>query len=114
MLNNWLPWKIGLSKQWIENEEALRRRGIVQGGIYLFELGENVGSEQNSNIGADRPVIVISNNLINSTASNIIVAPLSKTLKYKVYSLNNNRGSFHSKRSPHIGSFYFFAYISLI
>lgn len=59
-------------------EEALRRRGTVQGGIYLCELGENVGSEQNSNIEADRPVIVISNNLINSTASNIIVAPCQK------------------------------------
>lgn len=82
-INKWCQRKKELSNNWIENKIKLRKRGIIQGGIYLCELGENVGSEQNSNPGEDRPVIVISNNTINSTSNNVIIAPLSKTLKYK-------------------------------
>ncbi|KIO58742.1 hypothetical protein B4143_4369 [Bacillus subtilis] len=82
-LEEWNIRKKELAKNWIENKQSLRGRGIVQGGIYLCELGENLGSEQNSNIGEDRPVIVLSNNTINSTGENIIVAPLSKTLKFR-------------------------------
>lgn len=81
-LTTWAKRKTKLSLDWIDNSNHHKSRGIVQGGIYLCELGENVGSEQNSDVGADRPVIVLSNNTINSTSPNVVVAPLSKTLKF--------------------------------
>ena len=79
-LQQWTTKKIELSEEWIEKEEQQIARNLVRGGIYMCELGENIGSEQ----GSLRPVVVISNDLINRSSGNIFVVPLTKTLKKKI------------------------------
>lgn len=78
-LNNWHLKKVSMSKKFIDEEETQKSRNMARGSVHLCELGENIGSEQ----GDERPVIIISNNRINSTSSNVLVIPLSKTLKKK-------------------------------
>ncbi|WP_340395773.1 type II toxin-antitoxin system PemK/MazF family toxin, partial [Bacillus smithii] len=96
-LRTWNEEKIQLAKDWIENEGEQKRRKIVQGGIYLCTLGENIGSEQNTEHGEQRPVIVLSNNMINPTAPNVLIAPLSKQLKTK----QNRKGLTVPKYNSH-------------
>lgn len=78
-LKEWFPRKIVLAKEFIEEEDKQKSRNIIKGAIHLCELGQNLGSEQNE----ERPVLIVSNNRINSTSTNIKVIPLSKTLKTK-------------------------------
>ncbi len=75
-LKEWGSIKKTLSDNWISDEETQRKRPISKGAIMICELGENIGSEQNKK----RPVLVVSNNHINR-ANNVIVVPLSTTLK---------------------------------
>lgn len=79
-LRVWTEKKISLSKDWIDNEKTQKARGIIRGGVYMCELGENVGAEQ----GEYRPALVVSNDLINTTSGNVSVIPLTKNLKKKV------------------------------
>ncbi|WP_338782431.1 type II toxin-antitoxin system PemK/MazF family toxin [Metabacillus sp. FJAT-52054] len=79
-IREWTERKIVVSKQWIEEEETQKGRNFIRGGIYMCELGENIGNEQ----GEVRPVIVISNDLINTTSGNVFIVPLTKNLKKKV------------------------------
>lgn len=75
----WKNEKVLLANNWIEEEETLKAKGVIRGAIHYCVLGENIGNEQNE----ERPVIVVSCDLINSTSGNVLVAPLSKTLKKK-------------------------------
>ena len=79
-LRSWIETKITLAKNWIDNEKIQKSRGIIRGGIYMCELGENIGAEQ----GEYRPALVVSNDLINSTSGNVSVIPITKNLKKKV------------------------------
>ncbi|MEK4026968.1 type II toxin-antitoxin system PemK/MazF family toxin [Sporosarcina sp. FSL W7-1283] len=79
-LRTWIEKKIDLAHEWIENEKKQTSRGIIRGGVYMCELGENIGAEQ----GEYRPALVVSNDLINSTSGNVSVIPLTKNLKKKV------------------------------
>jgi mRNA interferase MazF len=79
LINTWNPIKENLSHQWIDEEEVQKAKGVVRGAVHYCLLGENIGNEQNE----ERPVIIVSRDLINSTSGNILVAPLSKTLKKK-------------------------------
>lgn len=78
-LKDWHPRKVEMAKRFIEEEEVQKTRNFVQGAVHLCELGENVGSEQSE----ERPVIIVSNDRINSSSTNIKIIPLSKTLKTK-------------------------------
>lgn len=78
-LRRWLEEKIQLAKKYIEEEDEQKGRKIVQGAVHICELGENIGSEKNEL----RPVVILSNNRINSSSGNVIVAPLSKRVKTK-------------------------------
>lgn len=78
-LRAWTEEKIRLSKDWIDNETAQKRRNMVRGAIHLCKLGENIGSEQNE----ERPVLIISNDLMNSTGGNVTVIPLTSRLSKK-------------------------------
>ncbi|MBC9720402.1 MAG: type II toxin-antitoxin system PemK/MazF family toxin [Lactobacillus sp.] len=78
-LRNWTNDKVILANQWIDEESTQIARKLVRGGIYMCELGKNIGNEQ----GELRPVVVISNNLINTSSGNVNIVPLSKTLKKK-------------------------------
>ncbi|WP_309479441.1 type II toxin-antitoxin system PemK/MazF family toxin [Brevibacillus agri] len=79
-INEWVPKKVKLAHDYIENEETQKKRGIVRGAVHLCQFGENIGSEQNE----ERPVIVISNDTINANSGNVLVIPLTKTLKKKI------------------------------
>ncbi|MDQ0257956.1 mRNA interferase MazF [Evansella vedderi] len=79
-LRSWIETKVNLSNDWIDNEKTQSKRGIIRGGVYMCQLGENIGTEQ----GEHRPVLVVSNDLINSTSGNVSVIPLTKNLKKKV------------------------------
>jgi mRNA interferase MazF len=80
-LTTWSNEKIQLCTDWINDETNQRNRSLVQKGIYLCKIGENIGGEINSDVGRDRPVLVISNNRVNDGGSNIIIVPLTKRLK---------------------------------
>jgi len=79
-LRTWIEKKVNLAHEWIDNEKKQKSRGIIRGGFYMCELGENVGAEQ----GEYRPALVVSNDTINSTSGNVSVIPLTKNLKKKV------------------------------
>ena len=97
-LNEWHPRKITMAKRFIEEEEIQKARNMVKGAIHLCELGENIGSEQSE----ERPVIIVSNDRINSTATNVKVIPLSKTLKTKTIT---KRGK--TQTVPRVGTHFF-------
>jgi len=78
-LRAWTEDKIFLSKEWIENENTQKKRNMVRGAIHICKLGENIGSEQNE----ERPVLIISNDLVNSTGGNVTVIPLTSRLTKK-------------------------------
>lgn len=78
-LRNWNETKIAISHDWIENEGRHMSRTIRRGGVFLCDLGENIGSEQNG----VRPVLVISNNRINGPSGQVKVIPLSSRLRTK-------------------------------
>jgi mRNA interferase MazF len=76
-LRRWKKVKITLAKDWIDNESVQKSRGLQRFAVYLCNLGENIGNEQNE----ERPVIIISRNSQNATAGNVIVIPLTKQLR---------------------------------
>lgn len=98
-LDEWHKNKVVLAHEWIDDEEKQMARTIVQGGIHLCELGENIGTEQNG----ERPVLIISNDRINTTSGSIKVIPLSKRLKTKV--ITDRKGK--QKTVPRLASHYF-------
>jgi len=59
--------KIDLSCDWIENSENQIFRHPIQGAVYQCQLGENIGNEQ----GEHRPVLIVSNNTMNSIQQTI-------------------------------------------
>lgn len=79
-LRAWGEDKINLAHRWIDDEKKQSGRNFVRGAIHKAELGENIGTEQ----GEYRPIIIISNDLINSTSGNVLVLPLTKSLKFKI------------------------------
>jgi mRNA interferase MazF len=97
-LRDWTNDKVGLAKKWIDDTQKLRKRKLVQRGVYWCTLGENLGSEQNTEKSEMRPVLVMSNNIINPGDPNVLIAPLSKNLETKV-----RRGN----EVPKFGSHYF-------
>lgn len=76
-INAWKPVKIEMAQYWIEHEKVQMRRRMTRGAIHFCNFGENIGCEQNE----ERPVIIVSNNTVNSTSGNVIVVPLTKNLK---------------------------------
>ncbi|WP_226530869.1 type II toxin-antitoxin system PemK/MazF family toxin [Metabacillus niabensis] len=78
-IDQWIPRKKELAKEFIQDEAKQKARNLVKGSVHLCELGENIGSEQSE----ERPVIIVSNDRINSTSTNVKIIPLSKTLKTK-------------------------------
>jgi len=97
-LRDWTEEKVQLANTWIDKKTTQRTRKLVQRGVYWCTLGENVGSEQNTNKDEMRPVLVMSNNIINPGDPNVLVTPLSKNLETKV-----RRG----QTVPKFGSQYF-------
>ncbi len=78
-LNNWLPLKIEMAHHWIEHEKTQMKRNMTRGAIHFCHFGENIGCEQNE----ERPVVIVSNNTVNSTSGNVLVVPLTKNLKIR-------------------------------
>lgn len=98
-LDKWYPNKITLANEWIENEQTQMKRLIVQGAIFTYELGENIGTEQNG----ERPMLVLSNDRINRTSVNVKIAPLTTKLKTKI--ITDRKGK--TKVSPKLATHYF-------
>lgn len=82
-LRAWNEKKIVIAKDWIDNEQKQRARKLKQGAVYMCAFGENIGAEINTELEEVRPVLVVSNDLINQTADNITIVPLTKHLKYR-------------------------------
>lgn len=101
-LNKWFTTKEGLSHKWIEEGPSQKGRQIIRGGVYMCHLGDNVGDEH----GKHRPVLVISNKLINTTSGNVTVVPLTTTLKKKVIR-DNQTGRKQVLDTPRFRSHYF-------
>lgn len=78
----WMPNKLKIQDKFYKNDQ--RNVKYPRGAIYACYFGENIGHEK-SRLEA-RPCIIVSNNRINYKATNIIVVPLTKEIKYK----NNN------------------------
>lgn len=78
-IRSWTEEKINLSNDWLDNVATQTGRNMVFGGIHKCHLGENIGTEQSEY----RPVIIVSNNTINTTSGNVLVVPLTTTLKTK-------------------------------
>lgn len=97
-LRHWTEDKVQFANTWIDKKTKQRTRKLVQRGVYLCTLGENIGSEQNTDKNEMRPVLVMSNNIINPGDPNVLVAPLSKNLETKVRNGQN---------VPKFGSQYF-------
>lgn len=97
-LDDWAPDKLSLCHQVIDLKEKQRKRKLIQRGIYWCTLGENIGSEQNTDKNEMRPVLVLSNNIINPGDPNVLIAPLSKNLETKIR---------NGKPVPRFGSHYF-------
>lgn len=98
-LNTWNGVKIILAKEFIDDEVNQINRKPVKGSVHLCQLGENIGSEQ----GEERPVVIVSNNRINSTSPNVIIVPLSKALKKKTI-INRKKRKIEV---PRVGTHYF-------
>lgn len=96
-LRDWNEKKIQIAKRWIDEEKKQNSRKIVQSGVYFCDLGENIGSEQNTNLDEPRPVLVVSNSFINKSGSNVIIVPLSKHLIIK----KGRKGKIVPKYSSH-------------
>lgn len=82
-LRAWIEKKIEIAMDWIGNEQTQKDRKLKQGGVYMCMFGENIGAEINTDLEEVRPVLVVSNDLINQTADNITIVPLTKHLKYR-------------------------------
>lgn len=80
---------------WLQRRfSAGARHPVVnRGDIYACYLGENIGYEKSSL--AARPCLVVSSDAINHGNGNIIVVPLSKTIKYDKQDPNKLRFDFH-------------------
>ncbi len=98
-LNEWYPKKTEMAKRFIEEEQKQKKRNMVKGAIHLCQLGQNLGSEQSE----ERPVIIVSNDRINSSSTNIKVIPLTKTLKTKTI-INRKKVE---QVVPRVGTHYF-------
>ncbi|MCS5500860.1 type II toxin-antitoxin system PemK/MazF family toxin [Lysinibacillus sp. A4] len=78
-LDEWTQEKKVLVNTYNGNPESYKEMTINRGDIYLCKIGENIGEEQNN----DRPVIVLSKTFYNNVSTQITVAPLSTTIRYK-------------------------------
>lgn len=75
----WTAKKLRIQQSFERNNQ--KQSKYPRGAIYACYLGENVGHEK-SRLEA-RPCLIVSNNRINYNATNIVVIPLSKNIKYK-------------------------------
>lgn len=82
----WTQMKIKLAQYWIDNEKKQLQRKMARGSVHFCNFGENIGCEQNE----ERPVVIISNNTVNSTSGNVLVIPLTKNLKSKTNHQNGD------------------------
>ena len=78
-LYRWMSNKLRLQDKFTRNDQRYVK--YPRGSIYACYLGENIGHEK-SRLEA-RPCVVISNNRINYKATNVVVIPLTKEIKYK-------------------------------
>ena len=77
-LARWFTYQIKLQDRF---DSKIPSTTVHRGDIYACYLGENLGHEKSRLEG--RPCVVVSSDKINSRSSNIIVAPLSKNIKYQ-------------------------------
>lgn len=77
----WIGKKLKLNDHAKRNQIQLMNWKLNRGQIYTCFLGENIGTEK-SRIAA-RPCIIVSAQQINHKSGNVIVVPLSKTIKFE-------------------------------
>mgnify|MGYP004532737249 CR=1 FL=1 len=75
----WMSNKLRIQDRFNRNNQSHVK--YPRGAIYACYFGENIGHEK-SRLEA-RPCVIVSNNRINYRATNIVVIPLTKEIKYK-------------------------------
>ena len=90
-LLRWTSHKLKIQDKFNKNNQ--RKVKYPRGAIYACYLGENIGHEK-SRLEA-RPCVIISNNRINYNGSNVIIVPLSKTIRYKENSTSELKYEWH-------------------
>lgn len=78
-LFRWMSNKLRIQDRFQKNDQRYIK--YPRGSIYACYFGENIGHEK-SRLEA-RPCVIVSNNRINYKATNIVVIPLTKEIKYK-------------------------------
>lgn len=78
-LFRWMSNKLRIQDRFDKNDQKYVK--YPRGAIYACHFGENIGNEK-SRLEA-RPCIIVSNNRINYKATNVVVIPLTKEIKYK-------------------------------
>lgn len=78
-LLKWTFTKIKIHEKHDRNNQA--KILIPRMSIYTCQMGENIGHEKGAN--KPRPILVVSNDTINGESSNVIIIPLSTTIKWK-------------------------------
>ena len=76
----WIGKKLKLNNYAKRNQAQLMNWKLNRCQIYTCYLGENIGFEKSRIVA--RPCIIVSAQQINHESGNIIVIPLSKTIKY--------------------------------
>ena len=79
-LIKWTYKHTKLHEHFVKNKNQITSWKINCGQIYTCYFGENIAAEK-SKIEA-RPCVIVSANRINHNSSNVIVVPLSKTIKW--------------------------------
>lgn len=78
-LHKWSTHKTKLHEKFSRNNQARWR--VPRSAIYGCFLGENIGFEKS---GLDsRPVLIVSNPSVNNGSGNVVIIPLSKTIKWE-------------------------------
>ena len=77
----WIPTHIKIQDKFDKTKKNLITFKVPSGAIYTCHLGQNIGYEK-SKLEA-RPCLVVSTNRLNYHSGNVIVVPLTSTIKYK-------------------------------
>ena len=78
-LYRWSCHKLQLQEKFERKKQAKSKHS--RGSIYSCYLGENIGHEK-SRLEA-RPCLIVSNDGINHSGTNVIIVPLSKHIRYE-------------------------------
>ncbi|MGE7621674.1 type II toxin-antitoxin system PemK/MazF family toxin [Viridibacillus sp. NPDC096237] len=85
-IEQWKEIKLEISSNFIDDRETVKAIQINSGEIFECFIGENIGEEQCKT----RPVLILSKTFYNNNSTQVLIAPLSTTIKTKKYTKGGN------------------------